>query len=103
MKYEFSKMQLKDIEGKVVPTQELYKTVANALWLGAKNLDLVDIAMKINKGEPVELSKTEVVEIERVVKNPKSGIFAFAQHQILQFIEGVKAKESEKKNKKGKK
>jgi len=100
MKIQFSKMQMKDIDGNVVPSSELYKTVANALWHGAKNLDLVETAMVINRGEVVELSKKDVLEIERVVKDPKSGLFAFAQKQILDFIDEVR--ESEKKKNKEK-
>lgn len=97
MKIDFSKMQMLDIEGKIVPSQELYKTVANSLWHNAKNLDLIEVAMAINKGKIVEVSKKDVLEIEQVVKDPKSGIFAFAQKQILDFIE--LAQEEEKKDK----
>jgi len=93
MKVDFSKMQMKDIEGKIVNSPELYKTVANVLWRGAKTLDLVDVAMAINRGEVVELRDDEVEEIKELVKDLKSGVFAFARKQILDFIESVQEAE----------
>ena len=98
MKIDFSLLVQKDIDGKIVIDSQLTKTVANALWLHAKNLDLVEIAMAINKGEIVDLSKNELVELKVAIKDPRNQVFAFAQKQIFDFIEKVQTKEKEKKN-----
>lgn len=97
MKIDFSKMIQKDIDGKVVENADLHKIVANVLWHGAKNLDLVDIAMTINKGKEVDLSKKDFLEVGSAVRDPKNGIFAFAQKQILDFIEEVRVKDADEK------
>ena len=95
MKFDFSKMQLKNIEGNVVPEVNLHKTLANAMWHSAKTLDLVDKAMLINRGEVVDLSKSEVNEIKQLIRDPRNVIFSFAQKQLLDFIELVQKAEKE--------
>lgn len=98
MKVNFSLLQLKDIDGKVVKEGALHKTIANALWHNAENLDLIDIAMAINRGKAVDLGKRELSDIESAVKDPKSGIFAFARKQIFDFIDKARAKAKDKSN-----
>lgn len=99
MKFDFKKLQLKNIDGKIVVDSNLHKTVANTLWHNAKTLDLVDTAMLINKGESVELEKKEVLELEQLIKDPKSGIFAFAQKQIIDFIRATQKAVADKAKK----
>lgn len=103
MKVDFSKLQMTDIENRVVENAALHKTIANTLWHNAKNLDLVEIAMVINRGEEVDLNKKDLLEIEALIKDSKNGIFAFAQKQITDFIEEARDKDAKEKNKKNKK
>lgn len=89
MKFDFTKVVLTDIDGKVVEKHEIHKAIANVLWSGAKKLDLVEVAMSINRGEEVELEKVDVAELLRLVKDPKAGFFAYAQKAILDYIESI--------------
>lgn len=89
MKFNFSTIQLLDIEGKPIPDSKVYKTIANIIWKFAKTLDLIEIARAINKGEEVELSESDVIEVQRLVRNPQSGIYAYAQKAILDYIKSV--------------
>ncbi len=89
MKFDFSKIKLTNIEGKPIEKSEIHKSIANALWTSTKRLDLVETAMKINKGETVELEKDEVLELQRLVKDEKQGFLSFAQKAIQEYIESV--------------
>jgi len=89
MKIDFSKMVQKDIDGEIESNNRLYKTVAHVLWTSAKNLDLVETAMAINRGEEVDMSSKEVAELKVLIQNAKNQVFAFAQKQILDFIKKV--------------
>ena len=90
MKIQFSAIELKDLEGKVVKDANLHKTIANALYAHTQDLDMVEKARAINAGKEVELDKTEVEEIKRVVKDPKTGFFAFAQSAIITYLDSLK-------------
>ena len=59
MKVDLTKVKLVDIEGELIKYEGdekkgIYNTVAQLMYTKAKNLDLIDIAMRMNKGEVVE-------------------------------------------------
>lgn len=99
MRFNFSKVQLIDIEGKVIVGANLHKTIANLIYHHTKTLDLVEVAMAINKGESVELDKSEVNEIQQLIKDPQHGVFSYARKAILDFIESVQEREKKKTEK----
>lgn len=86
MKVNFSGIELLDLGGNIVPNPDLHKTVARAIYHFSKNLDLMDIARKINRGEDVELRDSEVIEVRRIVQSPEAGLFAFVKKAILDFL-----------------
>lgn len=86
MKINFSQIKLIDLEDKTIEGSAIHKTLANLLYARAENLDLVEIARAINKGEEVDLRPEEVKEIQKLVKNPQNGIAAFARKTLLDFI-----------------
>jgi len=88
MKYDFSKAVVKTLDGQVVP--EVNKSLANAIYGLTKDLDLVDKALKINKGEAVELDKTEVETIKSIINDDKAGFFAFVKKGFFDYIASVK-------------
>ena len=90
MKVDFTKLVLKDINGMPQkPDKPFYKTVANIIYMQISNLDLVEIAMQINRGEPVELSKTDMSQIEACLMSEKAGFFAFAKKAIKDFFKDI--------------
>jgi len=86
MKADFTKVQLVDIEGKEVQSHELHKAIADILWKKAKNLDLVDIAMQMNRGEEVELTDSLKGEIIQMMKDPNCGLAAFARKAVIDYL-----------------
>lgn len=100
MKYNFSKIKLTDIEGKEFPNAQVHKIIANFLYHSAKTMDLVETARFINRGEEVELDKSEIEEIRDLVGDPKQSIFAYAKKAIFEYIDSVQEKEKNKHKKK---
>jgi len=90
MKYDFSKMIFRDIEDR--PIEGGYKFLANALYNLVKDLDMLEIARSINKGEIVELDESAIEEIKVVIENQNSRFAAFMKKAVLDFLktEGVK-------------
>ncbi|MBU2061163.1 MAG: hypothetical protein KKH44_04850 [Bacteroidetes bacterium] len=90
MKIDFSKVELVDLEGKPLANANIHKTLANALYAHTKDLDLVEKARAINKGGALELDKTEIDEIKRVINDPQTGFMAFAKDALIKFIDSIK-------------
>lgn len=89
MKVDFTKIKLCDIEGKEIPDAVFYKTIANILYRQAKTLDLVDLAMQINRGEEVEISGKLLEEVKQIISKPESGIYAYARKAAIVYIDSA--------------
>lgn len=87
MKYDFTKIKCYDIDGTLNKKVKLHRSIGQALYSFTGNLDLVDIAMQMHKGVAVELRDSDIAEIRRVVKEPKSGFYAFAIKAIFDFLD----------------
>jgi hypothetical protein len=98
-KYDFKKVKVKDIDGKVMPKVNVHKGLANSIYVATRNLDLVDIAMDINKGKAIELAPHQVDEIVRILRSSECPVAAFARKALLDYIEGVKNAKKETKRK----
>lgn len=90
MQVDFKQIKLTDINEQEVLNSTIHKTIANVIYVNARNLDLVEKAMKINKGEVVELSPGELTEIIKLVSSHESGIAAFARKQVKEYLESLK-------------
>ena len=88
----FSKIKLMDIDGKLMPDSKLHKTIANILYMFAKTVDLADVALDMNRGNSVTLSKKEFGEIRDLVQDPQYGIFTYARKAVLDYMEEVEEK-----------
>lgn len=86
MKYDFKKVDIFDIDEKKVDL-DIGKTIAVMVYRQAKNLDLVDVALKINKGEEVELRPADVKEIRQIIDDPRNGVFAHVRKALKDFFE----------------
>ncbi len=87
MKIKLAKATLKDIDDKVVKEHELHKSVANILYTKAKNLDLVDIAVAMNRGEAVEMAGSHIKELRGLVADPANGLLSFARKAVLDYLD----------------
>jgi len=95
MKFDFSKIELKDIHGKVIKKANVHKTVGNLIYNTTRDLGLLETAQAVYKGGKVELDKTEVVEIERIIDDPNSAVLAFARKAIHEYIDKTKKSKTE--------
>jgi len=85
MKYNFSKVSIKTLDGQEV--KELHKILANAIYVSTKDLGLVKVAQDIYDGKEVEIWQAQAEEIKRVIQDEKTGFFAFVQAGLLEYID----------------
>ncbi len=102
MKIDLTKVKTKDIDGKPIKYDEdsmpLHKHIANILYRKARNLDLVDIAMQINQGQAVEMSKADIAEMRSLI-NEQNGVFSFARKAVFEYLDKIEEAEKKKKKK----
>lgn len=84
---DFSKIVLRDMADKAIADSDFHKTVANSLYHSAQDLDFVDIALEINRGNAVDLTDAQIAEVRRVVDLPESRIATHARKALHDFLE----------------
>ncbi|KKM00003.1 hypothetical protein LCGC14_1808800 [marine sediment metagenome] len=84
MKIDFSKLQVSKLDGE--PVEDFYKDVANVIYKFTEDLDLVDIAIQINRGNIVELRDSDSQKIVRLFESNKIPMFAFARKAVIDFV-----------------
>jgi hypothetical protein len=90
MKYNFSTIEIKDLNGKKIEGAELHKNLANLIYVQTKDLDMVEKAREINLAKEVEMDKTEIEEIKRLIESPEAGLAAFAKKALFDYLDSVK-------------
>jgi hypothetical protein len=96
MKYtiKMHEVELKTIEGEVMESHELHKAVANLMYRFAQDLDLVEIAMKMNRGEEVELTASQIKELKRLIVSKESVLASFSKKAAIEYLEVLLKEES---------
>ncbi len=89
MKYNLSNIEIFDINGKKTEIK-IVKLIGELLYYQARNLDLVDIGMKINRGEEVELRDADIAEIKRIINDPEREVFAFVRKALNDYFTNYK-------------
>ncbi len=89
MKVDFSKIELHDIDGKK-QNIEIHKTIGRIIYMFTENLDLIEIAQKIHKGEEVELRDSDVSEIKRLFKRKEGGLLAYVRKTVEEYMDKQK-------------
>ncbi len=92
MKYNFSEITVVNVDGEPYSLGELkpvHKIVGSHIYNGVRNVDLVDIAMSINRGEAVELKPGEAKEIRMLLCGPQSIMSAFIRKAIGEYMDCV--------------
>ena len=90
MKYSFHTIKLKDLEGQESKDANVHKVLANILYRGARDLDLIEVSQLMNKGKEVEMNESQINELKVLVIDEKNGLFAFVQKTVLDYIDSVK-------------
>lgn len=106
MEVELFKIKLKDIDGKKLKPKEgeeskgVHNSVAYILYTLSRNLDLVDIALNMNKGHAVEMAPSHIAEMRILIADPeKGGLLAFARKAVIDYLDDLEEKEKKKKKK----
>ncbi|KKN70965.1 hypothetical protein LCGC14_0425670 [marine sediment metagenome] len=96
MQVNFTEIILRDINGNAAMSSNFHKTIADRLYNHAKTCDFVEIAMKINKGESVDLSAKQIEEVRSLIKDPKMAVFTHARKAFNDFVDEVLATEAQR-------
>ena len=92
MKIDFSKLQVSKLDGE--PVEDFYKDIADIIYKYTNNLDLVDVAIHMNRGEAIELRDSEAEKLIELFKGNKIPMFAFARKAVTDFITLQKQKKN---------
>jgi len=82
MKIHFQDIVLRTLEGE--PIVDAYKAIANTIYFNTRNLDLVERAIMINRGDEVEINEEEKKEIIGLITKNHP---AFILKAVLDFFE----------------
>ena len=86
MKVDFSKIQVKDIEGNEV-TLDVSKELGNMIYLNAKDIAVSDLGREIYHKKEVDLTEEQAKIVAEFADN---GFKAFVKREILALLEPEK-------------
>ena len=95
MKFNFSTIKLQTIKGEPIPNPDLHKTIGNLIYRATQDLGMVDTARGIYAGAEVELDKTEVIELLRIIDDPQSGVLSFARKAVHNYVTSIQDKHTQ--------
>ena len=99
MQVDFTKITLSDIDGNVAISSDFHKTIANLLYKYANTVDFVEIAIDINKGNPVDLSTKQIEDIRLLIKTPVNRvipILTYARKAFNEFVDEILAVDAQR-------
>ena len=82
MKIDFSKIQVKDIEGNEV-TLDVSQELGNMMYLNARDIAVADLGHEIYHKKEVELNDDKAKAVAEFVEN---GFKAFVKREILAML-----------------
>lgn len=88
--YNFSAISLTDLDGNPVSKEEMMevqKILATIVYTKVSDLDLVDVAFKINKCDTVDLAKSEVETLKSLWLSEDAGLSAFVKKAISDYVQ----------------
>ena len=86
MKIDFSKIQVKDIEGKEL-TLDVSQQLGNMMYLNARDIAVADLGHEIYHKKEVELTDEQAEAVAEFVEN---GFKAFVKREILALLKPEK-------------
>lgn len=85
MKIDFSRVRIKDIEGRLI-TVDLSKELGNMMYCGAKDIAVADLGHEIYHRKEVELNSVQAKIVKTYVEK---GFSAIVQRDLLPLIDKV--------------
>jgi hypothetical protein len=86
MKIDFSKVEVKDIEGNVT-TVDISKELGNMMYLNAQDIAVADLGHEIYHKKEVELTKEQAQQVRLFVDE---GFKAFVKRELLPVLDSIK-------------
>ena len=86
MKIDFSKVQIKDIEGNV-QTVDISKELGNMMYLNAKDIAVADLGHDIYHKHEVDLSKEQAQTVKMFIDE---GFKAIVKRELIPALDSVK-------------
>lgn len=83
MKIDFSRVQVKDIEGRLV-TVDLSRELGNMMYCGAKDIAVADLGHEIYHRKEVELTPVQAKIVRTYVEK---GFTAIVQRDLLPLLD----------------
>lgn len=83
MKIDFSRVQVKDIEGRLV-TVDLSRELGNMMYCGAKDISVADLGHEIYHRKEVELTPVQAKIVRTYVEK---GFTAIVQRDLLPLLD----------------
>ena len=88
---DFGAIELINVSGEKLEVDGFNKVLADSIYKNCLSLDMLEIAMKINRGEKVELKKSQRNEIIAVMQNQNCGLVALARKGVIDFLRQYEA------------
>ena len=86
MKIDFSKVQIKDIEGNTQAV-DISKELGNMMYLGAKDIAVADLGHDIYHKKEVDLTKEQAQNVKVFVEQ---GFKAILKRELIPLLDSVK-------------
>jgi len=83
---DFSKLEIRDIDGKQIPSRPIVKTLANIIYNLTRDLSMLEVALILNKSDIVEVSEDQIKSLLEVVNDERTGLVAFVRKALIDFI-----------------
>ena len=86
---DFSKVIIKDIDGKEISVPEFHKIIANTIYLNTQSVDMLDLSLEINKFGMIGSSRVQIGELKNLLTNKQSPLKAFVKQALLEFFDDI--------------
>jgi hypothetical protein len=83
---DFSRIQIRDIDGKEIPHRPIIKNFANLIYNLTRDLSMLEVALLLNKQDVVQVDESQVKAMIEVINDERTGMVAFVRKAILDFI-----------------
>lgn len=86
MKIDFSKVEIKDIEGKTV-TADISKELGNMMYLDARDIAVADLGHEIYHKHEVDLNREQAQAVKMFVDE---GFKAIVKRELMPLLDSVR-------------
>jgi hypothetical protein len=86
MKIDLKEIEIKDLDGFIIPIENFEKNFANFMWLNGETIEVDSVARGLHKGE-YDASEEELQAVMDFFKSGLKSYKMFAHLQIVKYFE----------------